>query len=187
VRQINIVRAAIRANPTKPIVPWMAMRSWIGTPDVVPIPWGGNDWWQEGIMHALLSSGRTNALWYNPVIGGGGSPPFATRDDERKMYEVMQHLYDACGGVALTSALTTGLVAYSSGFFVSAALTAGGRLIGRVTFQEGTTEAAFSLFGRSFEIGLDAANLTGLGVTFTVDLYNAGGGYETDANLVAVG
>jgi hypothetical protein len=157
---VNYVRAALRANPDAPVLPWFAPQSWFGNDasSTTPVPWAKTPWWREAVLHSLLSAGQTNLLWWNSL---------ATPDDEAQLDGALEHLDELLDGEAIAERLTPELLAYTGDYFVSAVRTNHGRVVGRASFRPGVKQAKFNLAGSAITLSPKDGQV---GVSFSLEL-----------------
>jgi hypothetical protein len=153
----NLVRTAVRSSP-RPVMPWVAHRGFHRPGGKArPSVWGGTDYWQEGMYHALLSGGTTNLLYWNPP--SRLPPPHNQSDTENAVpadddatEAVMAEVERAAGGQLIVAAVATDQSPWDPPFIASAARLADGATLARVTFAEKTTEASITVGGRQVRV-----------------------------------
>jgi hypothetical protein len=159
----NHVRSAARSSPL-PVLPWVAFRSWPGDhPESPTVPWVNTDYWRESVYHALLSGGTADVLFWNPMAPAraGQKPPpgSSTYADAELMDAVLADLEQQAGGSPLAKPLTTAAADYKAQVLVSAARTAAGRTVARVTFADGVNAARVEVDGRTYDVSRPAGKV----------------------------
>ena len=117
------------------------------------MPFANTDYWQESVYHGMLSGAANNLLFWDPVAphAPGVLPPNSTTPrDLDAMETLLADLERQAGGSPLAKPLTTEPLDYKADTMVSAARTASGKVVARVTFAEGVHSAKVQIEGKTY-------------------------------------
>lgn len=168
---VNSARSAVRQYPNLPVIPWFGNRSYTGgTPSIVPL--ANTDYWQEMVMHTMLSTGSTNAFVFNPTFVAVNGSRW-TYDADVPYFESVLTSLESLAPNGFHADHPLELLRYDDRFSVSYATTDSGRIVGRVTFGGTTSQATFSVGGISLTVdrtaGLAAGATPPAGEFFVID------------------
>lgn len=153
----NLVRACARSSP-RPIVPWVAYKSfWRADAGGRTTVWGNTEWWDEGVYHALLGGGTDNLLFWNPITPkrtpfDPPPPNSSTPADADAIEAVLADFERQARGQRPVATAIPERVAWDAGFVLSAARLTDGSALGRVTFAEDVEQAVFRWGDRTMTV-----------------------------------
>jgi Ca2+-binding RTX toxin-like protein len=168
---VNATRSSVRQYPNLPVIPWLANRSYTaGNPSIVPV--ANTDYWQEMLIHTMLSTGSTNAFCFNSTLVSTTGTHW-TYDADVPAFESVLSSLEQLAPRGFYRDHPLDLLSYADGFSVSYATTDTGRIVGRVTFNSATSRATFRVGSLSLTVdrgaGIPAGDPLPLGQFFVID------------------
>lgn len=161
----NMTRGHVRATLDAPleadITPWIAPKSWMGESGL-QIPWANTPYYDEMVYQSVLSTGRTNFMYWNTQgVGrdpatGSLLPGYSFSPDDKSLSDILDDVKTNFGDeLPVGTPLMLDHVGYDEQFLVGAVRFADGRIVGRVTFGATDQVASFTISGTTMTVAAD--------------------------------
>jgi hypothetical protein len=151
---MQLGRACRRGSPDKPMMPWVALRTYAGdTPGFVGYP-AAPEYWSEMVRHYALL-GTSAFLWWNTTSlpgPGGTSVPATGRDEMAREFNVLVTDINARTRGVVGRTVTSEPIAFDAPIIVTGAIRIDGRRIWRVTARPGIRRLRDSQSGEVVEL-----------------------------------
>lgn len=164
------VRATLDATMEADITPWIAPKSWTGESGLI-IPWASTAYYDEMVYQAVLSTGKTNFIYWNTqgigrdLLTGSLLAGYSFSPDDKALSDILDDIRIRFGDeLPVGTPLMLDHLDYDADTLIGAVRFADGRIVGRVTFSGTSQSASFMVGGTSLTVAADGA----VGQWFTV-------------------